>query len=96
MTQWHADVDAAKLSTGAKLTVVSQHHVVRVITADTLSIETPNGQRLSAVVLDRTESGIKLILKDGTPVSLGMLVDESLLPPGESPAVFSRQVWLAN
>lgn len=96
MTLWHADVDAAALLLGAKLTVVSQHHVVRVITADTLSIETPHGQRLSAVVLDRTGDHIRLVLEDGTSVTLGMLVDESLLPPGESPAVFSRQVWLTH
>lgn len=96
MTQWHADVDAVPLARGAHLTVLSQHHVVRVLTADTLSIETPNGQRLSAVVLDRTEGDIRLVLEDGTPVSLGILVDESLLPPGGNNDVFSRQVWVAH
>lgn len=96
MTQWHADVDAAELAAGAKVTVLSHHHVVRVMTADTLSIETTDGQRLSAVVLDRTEGEIRLVLEGGTPVSLGMLVDESLLPPGEQVDVFSRQVWLAH
>jgi hypothetical protein len=96
MTQWHADVDGAALGTGARLTVLSQHHVVRVVTADTLSIEAPDGQRFSAVVLDRTEGDIRLILDDGSSVALVMLLDESLLPPGENPAVFSRQVWLAH
>lgn len=96
MTQWHADVDAGALLRGAKLTVLSRHSVVRVLTADTLSIEMPNGQRLSAIVLDRTAGAIRLVLKDGTPVSLGIIVDESLLPPGENPEVFSRQVWLTN
>ena len=50
MTQWHADIDHANLSSGVKLTVLSQHHVVRVVTADTLSIETPGGQRTQAQI----------------------------------------------
>ena len=47
MTQWHADIDSANLSSGVKLTVASQHHVVRVVTADTLSIEAPAGNELT-------------------------------------------------
>jgi hypothetical protein len=96
VSQWHAGIDKPSLGAGARLTVLSDHHVVRVITTDTLSIETPSGQRFSAVVLDRTAGDIKLILDDGTPISLGMLIDESLHPPGEDSDVFSRQVWVAH
>ena len=96
MTQWHADVDGAALATGARLTVFSRHRVVRVVTADTLSIETPDGQRFSAVVVDRTAGNIKLVVDNGPPVSLGIQLDESLPAPDESAAVFSRQVWMAR
>lgn len=96
MSQWHAGIDQPSLASGALLTVLSDHHVVRVVTTDMLSIETPSGQRFSAVVLDRTAGDIKLILTDGSSVSLGMLIDESLHPPGEDTDVFSRQVWVAH
>lgn len=32
MTQLHADIDTAELSPGARVAVLSQHHVVRVMT----------------------------------------------------------------
>lgn len=97
MSQWHANIDGASLSSGVKLTVLSQHHVVRVVAADTLSIETPGGQRTQAVVLDRTGGGIRLMLDDGKAFTLEMLVDESLHSPArDRPAVFSRQVWLTH
>lgn len=96
MTQWHADIDKAGLAPGVRLTVMSDHQVVRVVTADTLSIETPNGQRLSAVVLERTGADIKLVQDSGEMFCLAMAVDESLHPPGATPNVFSRQVWLTH
>ena len=96
MTHWHANIDAAALISGAALTVLSQHHVVRLAKADTLAIETTNGQSLSAVVFDHSDIGIQLDLGDGERVVLGMSVDESLLPPGENRLAFSRQVWLAQ
>jgi hypothetical protein len=96
VTHWHADLNEVTLAPGATLTVLSQHDVVRLAAADTLAIETSNGQCLSAVVLDRTEVRIGLDLGDGARVLLSMLVDESLLPPGENRLAFARQVWLAQ
>ena len=96
MTQWHADIDNGAFEAGGRLVVASQHHVVRVVTADTLSIEVPSGQRMSAVVLDRTGRDIRLMLDDGRAVALEMVLDESLHPPGEGAEVFSRQVWVMH
>lgn len=95
MTQWHAEIDRSVLAAGVRLTVMSEHHVVRVITADTLSIEIPGGQRLSAVVLDRTGGDIKLVQDNGQTFCLEMMLDESL-HHGASPEIFSRQVWLTH
>ena len=92
MTHWHADVNAASLTSGATLTVLSQHHVVCLTKADTLAIDNTNGQCLSAVVLDHGSDGLRLDLGNGQSILLGMLVDESLLPPGENRQAFSRQV----
>lgn len=94
MSQWHATLANSTLELGAKLTILSQHQVVRVMTSDTLSIETPSGQRFSAQVLDRTDGAIKLALHDGALVALEMLRDESLHPPGKAP--FSSQIWMVH
>jgi hypothetical protein len=96
MTRWHANVNAATLTSGATLTVLSQHHVVCLTKADTLAIDTTNGQCLSAVVLDQSDGGLRLDLGNGESILLGMMVNESLLPPGENRVAFSRQVWLAQ
>ena len=52
------------------------------------------GKRLAAMVLDRTASHLRLILDDGSAVSLDMLLDERLGAAGDDPDVFSRQTWL--
>ena len=97
MSQWHADLDRPDAKAGARLTVVSDHQVVRVVTADTLSIETPSGPRFSAMVLDRTASDLKLVLDDGTLLVLEIVIDESLRPPDEATtASFSSQTWLVH
>jgi hypothetical protein len=96
MTQWHADIDQPELAEGTRLTVLSDHQVVRVVTADTLSIAAPSGDRVSAVVLDRTEGNIRLVFGDGRSASLGILVDESLHRPGDIRDAFSWQVWKAR
>jgi hypothetical protein len=96
VSQWHADLDGATLARGARLTVLSDHRVVRVLTADTLSIETPDGQRFAALVVDRTAGDIRLVADDGPQVSLELLLDESLPSPEPTPGVFSRQVWSAR
>ena len=96
MTHWHADINAATLTSGTTLTVLSQHHVVHLATADTLAIDTIDDQCLAAVVHDRSELGIRLELADGAIVSLDMRADESLLPPGANRTTFSRQVWLVH
>ena len=94
MTLWHADLDTPALGRSANLTVASEHHVVRVLTSDTLSIETPDGQRFSAQVRDRTMNALSLTLGDGRNFALAMKLDESLHHPNK-PQVFSRQVWRA-
>jgi hypothetical protein len=95
LTRWHADLNALALSPGAEVTVVSHHHVVRVITSDTLLIQGPDGQRQTAVVLDRTAGSIRLALPDGQTVSLELLLDESL-QPAEAGAAFSQQKWMTH
>lgn len=96
MAQWHAEIEGTSLTSGTKLRVLLDHHVVRVVTADTLSIETSSGPRISAIVLDRTEREIRLALNDGRSSTLEMLLDSSLDSLDEQSDVFSSQVWFVN
>lgn len=95
MTQWHADLDAKALRPGSAVTVLSHHHIVRVVTSDTLLIQRPDGQRVAALVLDRSGGRIRLALPDGQMVSLALQSDDSLQAL-EQGAVFSQQKWLTN
>jgi hypothetical protein len=84
------------LESGARLTILSQPHIVSVLAADTLSMETALGVSFSARVLARTQGQIRVALEDGTSFTLQIEVDESLTPPGNNPRMFSRQVWVAS
>ena len=95
MSLWHADMDAPKFAAGVGVTVSSPHRVVRVVTADVMSIEIPDGNRVSAQVLDRTDNRITLVLADGSVKSLSMLSDGSLSPQAAN-EVFSQQRWIVN
>jgi hypothetical protein len=96
MSLWHGEIDQPNFVNGAKVTLLSDHRVVSVMTADTLSIETPAGHKFSGVVEYRTGSDIQLKLADGQPISLEMVIDESIHPPTASKNVYSRQVWMAH
>jgi hypothetical protein len=89
MALWHAQVDSDAVEAGARLTVSSPHHVVRMVTADQLSIETRNGQRLAALVLDRTGGQMTLSMLDGRAADLEIATDDSVVP-GIRP---SSQAW---
>ena len=92
---WHADTNQHSLASGVSVLVVSDDRAVRVVTADQLWIETPNGQRLSTVVLDRTGERLTLSLPDGATVHMSMSSDHSLDEP-QAGLEFSRQVWVVN
>ena len=94
---WPADINAAAFTSDATLTVLSQHQVVRLARADTLTIDTTNGQCLSAVVLDHSDVGVRLDLGDGERVFLTMTVARRLCPVGRSsPRRRSGQPWCVD
>lgn len=95
MTQWHTELNGEGMVPGVLLTVSSPHHVVRVLSGDTLMIEALNGQRLPALVLDRTGSAIRLVLPNGQRKRLRLQLDEARHEPGDG-AIFSHQVWVSH
>jgi pSer/pThr/pTyr-binding forkhead associated (FHA) protein len=93
MSLWHADTDAELHARGDTLVISSHHHVVRVVTSDSLSIHVASGNRIAAVVVDRTGISMRLSLEDGKQLLLSMSGDQSLMPPGELQPIFSKQTW---
>ena len=92
MALWQAQVDSEAIGIGAQLTISSPHQVVRMLTADQLSIETRGGMRLPAMVLDRTGNRMNRSLFDGRSVRLEIVSDHSL-DHEEGQTEFSRQEW---
>lgn len=95
MSSWQADANSQSFGSGARILVISLHEEVRIVTADRLSIETPDHNRVSALVLDRTRDHLTLCLSDGQALCL------SNHPVNDSSAEanatsFSRQLWIVN
>lgn len=95
MTLWHADANGPRLAPGSEVLIHSPDRVVRVITADQLSIETTSGNRLTGTVLDRTGADLTLAMPESAPLHLSILSDNSLVASAED-AEFSRQLWLVH
>jgi hypothetical protein len=70
--------------------VFSEHQVVRVVVADTFSMQSPDGQRSSAIVMGREGGQIDLVEQDGHICSLRLVLDQSFPSPDEELDVFSR------
>lgn len=94
MSVWHADVDTPTLIAGSRVHVFGDHSAVRVLTADQLSIETPAGQRLHAMVLDRTGAALILSLGAGAPMKLSMIAEVGLA--AAAPERATHQHWVVN
>ena len=92
MAHWQAQVDSEGVGVGSQLRISSPHQVVRMVTADQLSIETSNGMRLTAIVLDRTGSQMTVSLLNGRSAHLWITSDHSL-EHEDSQTEFSRQDW---
>ena len=96
MTSWNADADTQPLASGTRVVIASPHRVVRVVARDQVAIETPDRNRLNAVVVGRDMDAMMLALPDGTAIGMSMLVDNSLDPPPPPNMPFSQQVWVVN
>jgi hypothetical protein len=95
MSNWQADASSQSFASGAKILVISPHEMVRIVTADRLSIETPDRNRISALVIDRTRDHLTLSMPDGRPLCLSnYAIDDSADESSGTP--FSRQLWIVN
>jgi hypothetical protein len=92
MSQWHATADGSLFDAGTVVRVQSDHRVLRLVTADELSVEDQSGQRETAVIVNREMDALTLGLRDGSIVRLNLSSDLSL-PAVASSASFSEQSW---
>jgi hypothetical protein len=93
MAVWHAHVDTHALATGSRVSVLSDHNRIRVMTADQMWIELPSGQRVVALVMDRSGGRMMLSAYDGVAYQMSALAGPTRDDPREP---FSHEVWLIN
>jgi hypothetical protein len=93
MAVWHAHVDTDALATGSRVNVLSDHNRVRVVTADQMWIESPDGQRIVTLVMDRSGGQMLLGAYDGTSYQMTALSEPIDADTGQP---FSHEVWLIN
>lgn len=93
MSMWHAYASQAALGSGVELLVTGGDEPVELQTGDQLTIEMPDNNQCTVVVVSRTGNRILLAAHEGAQYEI---------VPGESEAVFedfqlsegfSRQFW---
>lgn len=95
MAYWHATADHQTLPVGAILVIASHADPLRIIRADQVSIELPDGQRAVGLVVDRGEGTLGLALSGGSIVNL--TVRSSLLAPSyANGGGYSEEAWVVN
>ena len=92
MPVWHCMTTRDTLEDGAEIQVESEHSVVRIQTADQMTIETSGGDRLMAVVIEREGGRLIVGLPDGRTVRMIIVADHALEVP-EPTKPFSSQSW---
>ncbi len=93
MSTWHAYADGAALVSGTGVLVTGGHEVVRLQTGDKVSIETPDSNRLSAVIVDRSEGRLLLAVGGGPLIRLRASGESEFLSEFKLSDGFSRESW---
>jgi len=93
MSMWHAYANRPVLEAGTEILVTGGHEPVRLQTADRITIETPDNNRLTAVVVDRTDDHLLLAVGDAPLLHLNASGDGSDFDDFKLSNGFSRQSW---
>lgn len=96
MATWHAYADRAALVSGTGVLVTGGHQTVRLQSGDKLSIETPDGNRLSAVIVDRTDGRLLLAVGDGPLIRLRASNEGDFFSGFKLSDGFSRESWMVQ
>ena len=93
MPTWHAYADRDALISGTEILVTGGHGAVRLRTGDLLSIETPDRNRLSGVIVDRTQGRVLLAIGGSLQIRLRSGGDSEFLLSFRLSDGFSRESW---
>lgn len=92
---WHAHASGEMLATTTEIPVTGGHDRVRIRTADRISIEMPDRNRLSAVAIDHTEDHALLAI-GASPVRLRTSTKIESFEGFKLSDGVSRQDWIVR
>ena len=96
MSMWHAYANRPLLQPGTEVLITGGHDQVRLRTADQITIEMPDHNRLTAIVVDRSDARLLVAIGDGPLVTLAasdvsVAFNDFKLSDG-----FSREGWTVH
>jgi hypothetical protein len=93
MPTWQAYADRNPLTSGTGVLVTGGHSAVRLQTGDLMSIETPDRNRVSGIIVDRTQGRLLLAIEGSLQVRLRSGGDSAFLLDFKLSDGFSRESW---
>ena len=93
MPTWHAYADRSPLTAGTGVLVTGGHNRVRLRTGDLMSIETPDRNRISGIIVDRTQGRLLLAIEGSLQIRLNSGGDSVFLLNFKLSDGFSRESW---
>lgn len=93
MATWHAYASRPVLLSGTEILVTGGHDRVRLRTTDRLSIEMPDNNRLSAVVVDRTGDRLQIAVAGSPRIALEPTTGNGAFEDFKLSDWFSRESW---
>jgi hypothetical protein len=93
VSMWHAYANRATLDSGTELLVTGGRDPVRVQTGDQITIDMPDNNRVTTVVVDRTQQRLLIASSNGPLVRLNASTDASAFADFKLSDGFSREGW---
>ena len=93
---WHAYASRDMLAAGTEILVTGGHERIRIQTADQISIEMPDRNRLSAIVVERIGERVLLAIGDAAFVRLRVAPEVGSFDDFKLSDGFSRQGWIVQ
>ena len=93
MSTWHGYADGPALASGAQLLITGGHERIRLATGDQVSIETPDNNRRSGVIVDRTAGRMLVAVGDGPAIHLNLGGGTGAFEHFKLSDGFSRECW---
>jgi hypothetical protein len=93
VSSWRGYANERSLIPGAGVLVTGGHDAIRMATGDRFILELPDGNRLPAVIVDRTEERLLLAIGEGPLIRLAATRGAQLFSDFEFSEGLSREEW---